>query len=347
MRPVLIWTYHRVLPGKIHGALTAAVFDEQLSFLRHAGYSFIDTAGLAEWFSGKLDRNAKYTMLTFDDGWADNLIWASPILKKHGAKAVIAINLSLINPLKREFMLEEFPEKYPLVNSKDALENAVYKRNYDSFLTWEELGRLQKYGIWDIQSHGASHFGVYKDLKKIEGFFPEKKHWTMEYALDGPPFSGAPKGRFASILSHPRTLLAPDLVDALKKCDTQVERMKICKKHQEPVRTVENDAEFIKRISEEFSFCRQILKDRLNVHSDCLFWPWGHYSAAGVKAALQCGYKMLFTMDKDAVTTETDETSIPRIAAPETLSRFRKQKKIFSSRALRSLRKIYVSIAKK
>ena len=115
----------------------------------------------------------------------------------------------------------------------------------------------------------------------------------------------------------------------------EISRLKIC---------VNEHTAAIRRIRAEFTECKKTLADKLGIQSDAFFWPWGHYSDTGIKAAVQEDYKMLFTMDKNSVTSETPMTCIPRIAAPETLARFKKQEKIFSSAILKKIRKAFMRI---
>lgn len=336
MQNLLIWTYHRILPEPAKGAVDCATFEKQLAFLKSSGREFLDTAGLEKWFNKELDPKKKYTVLTFDDGWADNLIWAAPILKSASAKAVIAVNTSLINPEKRK----SEREKSINFNAKDALESAVYGRNFDSFLTWEELGEIRDSGVWDIQAHGNSHLGCYNNLESIRGFYPEFKHWTMEYALGEPPFPGAPRAEFKSILSAPRTALSDELKNSLKKTSSDEERRALCKK-TDSITLLETEDEFKKRVKEDLISCKSQLDQRLGIKAKALFWPWGQYSQKSVEIALECGFEMLFSMRKDAVCADTNRHEIPRIAAPETLKRLKKQETVFSNRLLKSIRNIF------
>ncbi len=341
MRPLLIWTYHRILPGPFKGAVDLSSFSGQIECLRKAGYEFVDTNGLKRWLDGELDRSKRYTMLTFDDGWADNLIWASPVLRDAGVKAVMAVNTSLVNPETRDFLIENNPEKFQIVESKKALGDAVYKRDYSSFLSWEELGRVKESGVWDIQAHGNSHLGCYRDLKSVRGFYPEFKHWTMEHALGEPPFHGAPRAEFESILSAPNTVISEDLKLKLKSTDGDVERLKACIECSDALRQTESEDEFKQRVREDLTCCKKLLQEKLDVNAESLFWPWGHFSRLGVDVGRECGYEMFFTMHKDAVTDKTDKTEIPRIAAPESIRRFKKQKTVFSNRLFSKIRKIF------
>jgi hypothetical protein len=155
------------------------------------------------------------------------------------------------------------------------------------------------------------------------------------------PFPGAPKGKFKSILSAPRTLLSADFIKNLKTGRTDATWKNICSKASSPIVRVETPDEYEKRIKNDFLECRNEIENRLGVKAEFFFWPWGHYSAASVMIAKECGYEYLFTMDKDAVTRKSSTLAIPRIAVPASLKRFIRQERIFSSHVLRALHGIY------
>lgn len=332
---ILVWTYHRVLPEASAGAVSAEIFERQIESLVKAGYKFIGTAELALSLRVRLPHMEKCTMLTFDDGWADNLIWATPILKKYSAKAVLALNTGLVNDKSGEI---RNPGTYKIMNSKDALNSAAYGRDNSSFLTWNELLEMKKSGVWEIQAHGNTHFGCYGSFDEIRGFFPDKHHWTMEYALGEPPFPGAPRTTFKSILSDRKTALSEDLKTALREAKSDSARKKLCKSHSSPAIAIESPEEFEKRVTDDLTCCKKTINEHLGLIPDCLFWPWGHYSPTSIRIAKKCGFRMLFTMDKDAVTEKTLLDKIPRIAAPAEFEDFKRQLAIYSTPLLRSFR---------
>ncbi|MGE5680461.1 MAG: polysaccharide deacetylase family protein [Bacillota bacterium] len=87
--PVLM--YHRVIKSKDekgkHGIyVTADQFEKHMKYLSDHGYRTLDfsEAMKVNRFDGK-----KYVIITFDDGYEDNYLYAFPIMKKYGFKAVI------------------------------------------------------------------------------------------------------------------------------------------------------------------------------------------------------------------------------------------------------------------
>lgn len=88
-----ILMYHMVQPhragAKFNGLrVTPERFEAQVRWLREQGFSFYTVSELwAQW--DKLPERA--VAITFDDGYADNLHYAFPILERHDAKATIYV----------------------------------------------------------------------------------------------------------------------------------------------------------------------------------------------------------------------------------------------------------------
>ena len=88
-RPALrVLCYHQVHPGGPNRfTVTPQQLDQQLGYLVGAGFHFIHARDL---LSGN-SLPERPLLLTFDDGYVDNLEHAQPVLQRHGAKATIFI----------------------------------------------------------------------------------------------------------------------------------------------------------------------------------------------------------------------------------------------------------------
>lgn len=101
--PVLC--YHHVLPKAPYTiSVTPAVFDTQLAALSAAGFSSITPEQLSAAFSGEGTLPPKPVMITFDDGWRNQSVYAAPILKKHGFTATFFVYPQLIHDKPTVFM---------------------------------------------------------------------------------------------------------------------------------------------------------------------------------------------------------------------------------------------------
>ena len=344
IRPLLVWTYHRVLPGSGNAAVALDVFEKQIIYLLKKGYKVLDVNGLESWFNGELNYADRYTVLTFDDGWGDNYFYVTPILKKYGIKAVMAVNTGFIDT---ESDIVRSITEYPLVDSKKALSLSVYNNDKTSFLTKAELIKLKESGIWDIQPHGNSHFGCYHSLDKIRGLYPDMWHWTMKYAIGCDLFDGAPRAEFRSTLASPRTKLKKGLIEKLKEKVSNNSKVELCNSFSNSIEVMESEIEFSERLKSDIKICETWLVDEIDINPKFFFWPWGHYSKFSTNIAKELGYKFQFTMDKDSVSINSLPEKIPRIAVPADFKRFVHQEKVFTSISKRKIREAFNLLKKK
>jgi peptidoglycan/xylan/chitin deacetylase (PgdA/CDA1 family) len=109
-------------------ALSPERFGEHVATLEAAGMSFVTAAEVAAAFDGGTRLPPNAVMISFDDGRADAMLWATPLLEAAGARATM------------------------FVITDSAGSHSVY---YES---WPRLRALAKDGTWDLESHtAASH----------------------------------------------------------------------------------------------------------------------------------------------------------------------------------------------
>ena len=102
---VLILAYHRILPEDVlqqNPAVQAGmyvrsdVFESQMLFLKEH-FSVLSFAELLNhWSERTLDAEKRYCVITFDDGWLDNYLYAFPILQRYDIPATIFLPTALI-----------------------------------------------------------------------------------------------------------------------------------------------------------------------------------------------------------------------------------------------------------
>ncbi len=325
---MIVWLYHRVLPQKSSAAVEVRVFERQLAFLKDSGYTILTTAELLDIFEGKIQIPKKSVMLSFDDGWADNLFHAEPILAKFACKAVLALNTGLANDKSSGIRSSE---DIHFKDSKTALKDAVFGSDRSSFLNWDEIRKLGSNGRWEIEAHGDSHRAFFSDLRHFRGFHPEKTHWSLESALGVAPFDGAPRAEMTSSLAGPIQLPAPELMEKLRISQNDKERRKICRDFRTPLISVETGSEFALRLRADLNSCADKIERETGKRPKALFWPWGHYCEEGVRIAADCGFRLLFSTERSAVENMKDPLHIPRIPAPDSLDEFKSRLKRYSN----------------
>ena len=129
--PILM--YHGVLKSK-QGIyiVSPAQLENDLSAVKSAGYTFVTVKEVEAYASGTGDLPKKPLLVTFDDGYYNNYYYALPILKKHGAKALLSV-VGAYTAYSAESGDKDNP-------------------NY-SHVTWEEIGELARSGVFEIGNH--------------------------------------------------------------------------------------------------------------------------------------------------------------------------------------------------
>ncbi|GAA0134124.1 hypothetical protein YSY43_09640 [Paenibacillus sp. YSY-4.3] len=100
--PVLM--YHYITPQAYNdqpnnkSIITLEAFEEGMNYLHEQGYYTATMEELEQYVLGKAPLPAKTVVITFDDGYQNNYIYAYPILKKYGFHATIFVIGSRIQP---------------------------------------------------------------------------------------------------------------------------------------------------------------------------------------------------------------------------------------------------------
>lgn len=131
-----------------HISISVELFESHLKMMKRKKFRAIH---LSEYF--KIQKQDKFSnhnliVLTFDDGYLDNWVYAYPLLEKYGFKATIFVNPEFIDPAKKL-----------RPNLNDVLEGRCDYSDLTvpGFLSWPELKKMDDSGIIDIQSHTMTH----------------------------------------------------------------------------------------------------------------------------------------------------------------------------------------------
>ena len=101
---VLILMYHRVLPRTELQAtfvqpgmyVTPETFETHLRALTRQFHIVTFEEALAKWRDHDWDDRTRHCIITFDDGWIDNYLYAYPLLRAYGVPATIFLPTDLI-----------------------------------------------------------------------------------------------------------------------------------------------------------------------------------------------------------------------------------------------------------
>lgn len=125
--------YHSVLKDESrHGdyVIAPAEFESDVRYLREHGYTTVLIKDLIQYTQGG-GLPEKPVLLTFDDGYYNNYLYAFPIAKQYGCKFVLS-------PIG----------KYAQLYTDTPDENAYY-----SHATWPQLREMAQSGLVEVQNH--------------------------------------------------------------------------------------------------------------------------------------------------------------------------------------------------
>jgi peptidoglycan/xylan/chitin deacetylase (PgdA/CDA1 family) len=154
MNPIPVLMYHHVNPHKGDMfTVTPEVFEGQMAYLAKAGYRALSLDELFAFIKGDLDLKQKAVVITFDDGWLDNFIYAFPVLEKYKLRATMFIVTDWV-----EKSSEKFDGIATFIPTNEESKALVRKGEAQKVvLTWELIGKMTDSGLFDFFSHTKRH----------------------------------------------------------------------------------------------------------------------------------------------------------------------------------------------
>ncbi len=290
--------------------LELSFFEDQLKYFKR----YFNVISLTEYYEIRNGERAPVKnglVITFDDGYLDNWIWAFPLLKKYNLKATI-------------FVCPEFTDNHSSVrpNLEDVWKGTA---GYDDlrqwgFLSYEEMKIMGASGLVDIGSHTMTH-GKHFVSDRIKEFynpgydsffltcilFPDRKPYYIgdnDFAKLVP--YGYPVFEMEPAISHRMVTINPQFI---KQCvsilgNFDYDRYDFSKafslvrpvydkfRHDnELVVSRETDDQYEDRLRFEISGSKRVLEEKLTKEVEFLCWPFGESNDTAHKIAIEAGYK--------------------------------------------------------
>ena len=288
-------------------------FEHQLHFLKRNGYRTLDATELHERLCDTRYRNdGKEIVLTFDDGMASVWTVAYPLLQKYEFKIISFILPGLIEA-------GDAPgETIDDVDMDDR--ETLARRDYSSapLCNWREIEVMHGSGLVDFQSHGMYHALVAVSSHIVDFINPdfdayhygnihvpvyrdEAGRESREAVLGHPVYESRPR------LSGHRRYLDPYGLRA--KCADYVERRggrdffkkptwraELRQLAEQYCRTggagdYETEQEMRQAMSEELSFSKRKLAERLGKEVTHFCFPWFAACEQSMHMACEAGYR--------------------------------------------------------
>lgn len=154
-RAVPVLMYHHVSP--VDGMITTSPvnFELQLAWLARHGYRSMSSGEFAAHLGGQA-APPRSILITFDDGYLDNWVYAYPLLRKYGFSAMIFLITSLIGDglVRNHLGQGELPE----TPSHRDCGRRIQAGDTDSvMLRWSEVLAMRDSGVVEFHSHTHTH----------------------------------------------------------------------------------------------------------------------------------------------------------------------------------------------
>jgi len=152
--PILM--YHHVSPAEGSLTTTPARFAGQLRWLAEHGYRTVGAEEVRQFLSGQ-PLPDKSIVLTFDDGYLDNWVYAHPVLKEFGMKALLFVITGWVGtgPARASARPGAVSCRTP---SHAECKQLAQRGETDAFMIrWSEAEAMQLAGTFEIHSHTHTH----------------------------------------------------------------------------------------------------------------------------------------------------------------------------------------------
>ncbi len=309
--PVPVLMYHSVgtnNPNWIWSYLTIGyqLFDQQMRYLKKKG---CNTISLSELYAYMLNGEAippNSLVLTFDDGYLDNWVAVSPILKKYGFRGTVYVNPEFVDPCDKI---------RPTLDDLWSGNISEQEIEWHGFLSWAEMIELEKDGTLEIQSHAMTHTWYFSSDEIIDFENPgdeyvwmrwnrniELKYSYLNSDFERKEYYGTPVYKHGKSLAIRRYIPEPNVETIVREYvkkkgglnyfekhhDWKKELMEISDKaiKQEGAGRYETDEEYAERIDFELKQSKKIIEENLGKNIEYLCWPGGGYTDITVKKAL-------------------------------------------------------------
>ncbi|MHB8623214.1 MAG: polysaccharide deacetylase family protein [Sulfuricaulis sp.] len=155
-RAVPVLMYHHVGPHPGLVTVSPATFEAHMAYLARQGYHALGADEFLEFIQGQRALAARNVLITFDDGYLDNYVYAYPILKRYGLKATIFAITGLIGEgTPRGYLgAGQLPATLDHRGGKAALAKG---RADEVMLRWSEIETMEASGAVEVHSHTHMH----------------------------------------------------------------------------------------------------------------------------------------------------------------------------------------------
>lgn len=336
--PVLM--YHSVSDNQEwlwgHLSCPISVFEDHVRSLSSSGFITVSLQELYDHMKYGAALPPKPVVLTFDDGYLDNWVYAFPILKRYGFKGTIFVNPDFVDPTDKV---------RPNMDDVSAGRVAPSSLESTGFLSWAEVSAMETCGVMDIQSHAMTHTWYFSDDHVVDFHHPgdsypwlawnarpERKYlWLNEDQSAFVPF-GTPIYAYGKSLStrrhFPDSGLANFVVEQVTSRDGVIffrkegwrdVLLKLISQYQSKHQLHghwESEEQYQTRVRYELGESKEIIEAKLRKRVNFLCWPGGGYNDTTQRIAEEVGYLSGTLSSRDPRWPMQDSRHTSRKGAP-------------------------------
>ena len=289
----VVLTYHRVLPGELQRnsfsstaiVVTPETFELHLKFIRR----FLRPVTPAE-FTQKLSSGEPFEsrtcLVTFDDGWYDNMEYALPLLKKYGVPAVLFVPTDFPDG-DRYFWYDRLPRLLFYAWQHRGMADAFFERmGAPEVLTMDERGARQAIRSIVANLKSAPGAAINEAIEELQAAVartrPDLSLHGEDYFLTWPQLATLSQSNVFFIGSHAVSHTTMTEIDL----DT---------------------------VSDELVRSKREIQQRLGVEPALFAYPNGNVNAQIVDRVREAGYALAFTTEVGFVTAQCNPLLVRRI----------------------------------
>jgi len=363
---VTVIYYHSVGPvagewEKSFLTLGTEIFEQHLAWLssRYRSVSLREYRQIRE---GLIPAVRNPLVITFDDGYLDNWLWAFPLLKKYGMKATIFVSPEFVDERSG---CRSHPEE-PANGRAEAEEPANVLTGTEvpaprGFLSWDEMRAMESSGLIDIESHSLTHtryfvsarltgfhhpggnilYPVINAHPEIKPYYIGMEQFETLLPYGFPLFEELPALMARKVEINPE--FVSECVELFRNYDfsryDKAEALRLAGPLYESyagknklILKRESEEEYVERVSGELLQSRKIIGEKLNKNVEILCWPHGSNNDFLHQKALEAGYLMT-TTGKARGVRMSDRTRIPDRSVVDLSTPVKRVRTVFRMRA--------------
>jgi peptidoglycan/xylan/chitin deacetylase (PgdA/CDA1 family) len=326
--------YHYVTRFTGPIAVTPEHFERHCRGMAACGWRGVDLREAEAYFLGEAALPRRSVLITFDDGFLDNVVHAAPILEKYGHKAAVfavaerieasgAIRPTLADVWNGTIAASGLPPVDDLMRRHPL----GYDCRRDLFMNWSEARNLEQRNVARIAAHTARHLAVFTGpdfpprwparsgaaspyAQAAARFHIPGRRGNTFYRLEADVPWGMPRfpeqpamaGR-AFVPSARLTGAIRELVPQDKACAHAFfqQASSVNALHdlvetftREELGALESEDDERARIKRELTMCRDKLAHELGHPVRSLCWPWGRAGDIAREEARALGFSVFF-----------------------------------------------------